>query len=158
MSANELAEFGSLLLTAPTILLALFVVWNYGPRAREAVQNMVNNWGPKFLGNQVKVRPVTDTDFLVAGIVVGFIGAAFDNIYWGIAWTSAFLDLPTESFWFSNGVWANIPFRQLSGIAAAIFHLWPVRNNKHGNNRYFNALAYVTIIAGVLLVVHKLLF
>lgn len=105
---NSWLELLSLALTIPTLFLAGLVVWRYFPSIR------------KLIRAKGRVQP---RDLLISGIVISFMGAIADNIYWGIAWTCAYFDLPQKSWWFANGIWSNVPFRQGAGIIAAFLHL-----------------------------------
>lgn len=120
LDVNEWAELVSLSLTVPTVLLAALVLYYYSPRAAIAIHKVARG------------EPVNEVDYLVIGIVIGFTGGILDNIWWGIAWGTKFFDLAIHAWWFDNGVFSNIPFRQSAGIFAALYHLWPViRNGSH---------------------------
>lgn len=108
---NEWAQYVSLCLTLPTIVLSLLVVARYGPRGWRAVKAM-------------RRRKPTEVELLITGISVGFIGSVVDNLYWGLAWGSDFLNLDVRDTLFDMGVWSNIPFRQVTGSIAAVLHLW----------------------------------
>ena len=60
---------------------------------------------------------------LILGIVIGFAGSFFDNLYWGFAWGAEALGHSTRDWWFSHGVWSNLPFRQGAGILAGACHV-----------------------------------
>lgn len=141
----DFAEFVSLCLTAPTILLAWLVVWNYWPRAKAAIQTMRRG------------EHTTEVDLLVVGIAAAFIGGMLDNIYWGITWTTEFLGHPSRDAWFAHGAMSNIPFRQLTGIGAAILHLWPVVVGRKRRNRYITWVAVATLITSVALISERFL-
>ena len=143
MDLTDIAEFISLALTVPTIYLAYRVLKAYGPRAMDGVRHLMRR------------ESVTETDFLVIGITVGFIGAIADNTYWGIAWGAEFLELESTEWWFSNGVWSNIPFRQTAGIAAAIFHLWPVIKGEREGYTLLDKVACMTFAASLILIANR---
>ena len=110
-----IGEYVSLVLTVPTVTLALLVLKHYGPRAKVALRKVRD---PKEKLNEI--------DYLVLGIFFGFCGSMLDNVYWGVSWTAAFLGLPFKDTLFAFGTIPNIPFRQLAGTVAAILHLIPV--------------------------------
>ena len=115
MIIKDTAEIISLVLTVPTLAFAIWVVCIYGPKigiAQDVWQGLKTGKG------------LNEKQLLLGGICIGFIGAFIDNLYWGIAWGSEFLNLELASFWFSNGVYPNIFFRQGCGILAATMHLY----------------------------------
>jgi hypothetical protein len=107
MELVKIAELISLSLTVPTIVLALSVVWIWGPAAIKA-------W---FLD-----LPSAHSWFIL-GVATGFTGGIFDNLYWGFPWLYEYLDYPTARYFMEHGVYFNIPFRQGLGIFAAYCHL-----------------------------------
>lgn len=119
MEISNAAEAISLALTAPTLYLARRTIAKFWRLA----------WGT--LATPANQR--TDYQWLILGIVVGFLGALLDNLYWGIAWTASYIDSPATAFWFEHGVFANVPFRQLAGIAAGYCHV--ISAEKHYHNR-----------------------
>lgn len=141
MDLTENAQLVSLALTLPTVALAAAVVRTYYARMRVAVRHILG-----------KEQVVSETDFLVTGIVIAFVGAILDNSFWFVAWTAAFVDLPIKDDLFAYGVWANIPFRQTMGIVAALFHLWPVIGAPNISNGKGRVLAYSTIALALILV------
>lgn len=108
-TAQDTAEVLSLALTVPTILLALVVVFVW---AKETI---------KAFGIPAKER--TSAQWLIIGVAVSFIGMVLDNSYWGAAWTASFEEWGCTGSLFESGVFANIPFRQGTGIFAAYCHL-----------------------------------
>jgi len=122
------AELISLVLTIPTLVFAVWVVVIFAPRHF----NLKDVWKALKTG-----EGVSDTQLLLAGICVGFIGAFVDNFYWGIAWGSDFLKRPETDFWFGNGVYPNIFFRQGAGVLAASLHIFAaIRFSKKGQWGY----------------------
>ena len=107
MTIHQLAEGLSLALTAPTIILSLAVVVIWRRKAFESLRNC----------NRTPVQ------WLILGVAVSFTGSALDNIYWGIAWSSSYLEHPARDELFRAGVYFNIPFRQIAGVIAAFCHL-----------------------------------
>jgi len=94
------------------------------------------------------------------GVVVHFTGSFWDNTFWGYTWDLKYKGDPAYLEWFKNGVWANIPFRQLAtsvagycyvrgsylflGIPLGTFHLRLLLSLTIG-------ITYVTIIAPAML-------
>ena len=64
----------------------------------------------------------SDMQWFVVGVVLGFTGDGFDNIYWGAAWSWNFITYGEPNVLFEMGAASNIPFRQGAGIAAALCH------------------------------------
>lgn len=104
---HSTAELVSLALTVPTILLAIGVVYLWGPAARRAWSN----------------RPLTADGWFIVGVVVAFVGSIFDNLYWSIPWTASYIGHQGAPDLMSCGVYFNIFSRQLAGIVAACCHL-----------------------------------
>ena len=101
------AELLSLALTFPTILLAVGVVYMWGPAAKEAI----------------KAGNFTADGWFIVGVVTAFIGSTFDNLWWFIPWTSSFLGLEFTNELMHAGVFFNVILRQAAGIFAAYCHL-----------------------------------
>lgn len=108
---QDLIEFISLTLTVPTLALSLWVLVVFGPQSLKTLSTLLRGSRP------------TSAELLVMGISIGFLGAFFDNAYWGLAWASDFFKLDNRDTLFEFGAWSNIPFRQVAGIAAATLHL-----------------------------------
>lgn len=101
------AEAVSLALTPPTIIGAVAVVWVWLPRCLKRTRN-----------------PPAATDWIMLGVTVSFVGACFDNAFWGVAWSDAyFAESGNGPFLFAIGVLFNVPFRQIAGCIAAYAHL-----------------------------------
>lgn len=111
MSATDLAEWVSLALTIPTLVLSAWVVFAYRPDAHQAIQSIATG------------RVPWRVQLLILGIVIGFAGSFFDNLYWGLAWGAEAIGHSSRDAWFENGVWSNLPFRQGAGIVAGICHV-----------------------------------
>jgi len=114
MTATDVAEWVSLALTAPTLVLCAWVVKEYG---REAIE------GVRLARRGVFSR----SHLLVVGIAIGFAGSFMDNLYWGFAWSAEAVSHPSRDWWFANGVWSNLPFRQGAGILAGVAHVLAAR-------------------------------
>lgn len=65
----------------------------------------------------------TEVNWFVLGVVIGFGGGIVDNVYWGFAWFAELVSHPYRDALFDNGVYANLIFRQLATIAAAVCHI-----------------------------------
>ena len=143
--AVNIAEFVSTLLTVPTIILAAGVIWYW---RRDAARSIF------------KKRKRDSEDWLIAGIFIGFLGAFFDNLYWGAAWSSEVVKSDWKPVLFACGVIANIPFRQLAGILAAYCHLRAFMDMRQGNGvSHLNKILLLSLVCGVaytvLLLVYK---
>lgn len=103
---NAIAELISLWLTIPFIYLALYVM---------------RDWFPHFRDWLKKHR--TSLSWFGAGVFISFFGQVGDNSYWFAAWSTYFLNWPVSQSLFSNGVFANIPFRQIAGWLSAYLHI-----------------------------------
>ena len=101
------AEFISLLLSFPTIILAIAVVYLWGP---EAVRSL-------------KSKEKKSPDFFIIGVAIGFLGQMLDNFYWTIPWSLSFIDSSETDSFMSSGVLFNIFSRQACGIIAAYCHI-----------------------------------
>lgn len=104
---NGLVTFLSLALTPPTIVAAIAVVVIWYRSAKKALE----------------AKERTEMHWLIMGVFVGFVGSVFDNAYWGIAWAADYLNHPSKDWWFQNGVFSNLPFRQIATLVAAYCHL-----------------------------------
>lgn len=60
---------------------------------------------------------------LIAGVYISFFGSMVDNSWWGVAWSLSYLEHPWEYFFFHNGVYPNIMFRQTTLIWAGLLHI-----------------------------------
>jgi len=127
---HTVAEYISLVLTIPTVILGVLVIYYYSPKAFMALTSD---------------EPMNETQMLVTGITIGFIGAVLDNMYWFLAWGSDLLELPTTEFFFTNGVFANVPFRQITGILAASFHIMPIIRAAKQRKNLFKVIGLCTI-------------
>lgn len=105
---TSFAELLSLFLTVPTIVLAAVVIYL---------------WGPKALSIARIGHPVRSADWFIIGVTIGFVGQFFDNLYWAIPWSLSYIESQHTDLFMFNGVWFNIPSRQLCGIIAAYCHI-----------------------------------
>lgn len=134
---QAVAEWLSLVLTIPTIALAVAVLILWGPRA----------FGYLKPESRSKDEREEQTRWLIVGVTVSFLGSAFDNLYWGAAWTAEYLKLPIRDTLFLKGAYSNIPFRQLAGILAAYCHLRAAFSGV--SNRLFRLVA-CSVLGGAL--------
>ncbi len=104
---HKLFELISLAATPSTILMSLFVVACWLPSALRAH----------------RAETVDARGWFIVGVTVAFLGGSIDNLYWGIAWSSSFLELEVKEQLFGAGVYSNIPARQLAGTFAAYCHI-----------------------------------
>lgn len=89
--------------------------------------------------------------WFILGVAVGFLGGLFDNFYWLIPWSCDFTRSEWREFWFSNGVYSNIPFRQLCGILAGYCHVRSAMIKRHGmdaSSRTLNRVFCCSTLAG----------
>lgn len=114
MAAIDVAEWFSLALTAPTLFLCAWVVREYRSGAVDGFK-------------LARIGIYSRSHLLVLGITIGFAGSFMDNLYWGFAWTAEAIGHPSRDWWFSHGVWSNLPFRQGAGILAGIAHVVAAR-------------------------------
>lgn len=123
MELRETAVLLSLAMTVPTLFGCVGVLWLW----RAA------SWSAWFL------RHKTETHYFILGVAIGFVGALFDNIYWGLAWAADYFNHPTRDLLFDNGALPNIFFRQLATALAAGFH---IRAAVESNSRAFRILVF----------------
>jgi len=140
MNIHRIAEMISLIMTIPTVLLAISVVYLWLPAARAAL----------------KADSRDAHQWFILGVVGGFLGSAIDNLYWFMPWTASFIG---ESAIFSqltdSGVYFNVFFRQGLGIFAAYCHIKAAEMSSIKQVQVINRLmvaAYFIGISYVLLV------
>lgn len=107
MSTHETGESISLAATIPLLWLSFIVLKIWGKEACSAL---------------IK-KEKTPVEWLLLGVAISFVGSILDNSYWFVTWALFFFGEPAAVEWFKNGVFANIPFRQVAGIAAAYCHI-----------------------------------
>ena len=84
---------------------------------------VLDEWMPSLLHRDCRTCRWTATDWLVLGICFSFAGSIGDNIWWGIAWMNRYFRESTWEWWFDNGVFSNIIFRQACKLIAGYCHL-----------------------------------
>lgn len=143
IEAHDLAELTSLALTAPTVILAIAVVWMWAPSSIAAVRNGL----------------ATGHDWFLVGVVLGFMGSSIDNLYWSLPWSASLIGHPLSETLFESGVYFNIPFRQGLGIAAAYCHLRAAEMKLNHRDFILNRLLILSYVSALLvlsfLVMHK---
>ena len=108
---HQIATWVSLTITPMTIAACCAVIYLFYPAFTHHAKEYKNK------------KLVTGTGFMIMGIVIGFIGDAFDNLWWGFAWNAHFFNSGNEEFLFENGVYNNVVFRQILTLIASAFHL-----------------------------------
>lgn len=103
LSLQQIAELTSLALTVPTLILAIFVI---------------KVWWPA-----LNINPKNAHQWFIVGVVAGFTGSFFNNLYWLFPWTASFLGMEITNQLIMFGVYFNIFFRQSLGIFAAYCHI-----------------------------------
>lgn len=137
MDPQNLAELVSLALTPATVILSLAVVYEWWPEASKIFWS-----GPK-----------NAQDWFILGVTIAFLGSAFDNIWWGIAWTFSYMEMPHKDWWFYNGVWSNIPSRQMAGTLAAYCHIRASAQYRDSENERANVWARWSLLLGAAFIV-----
>lgn len=109
MTIHDFAVLLSLGLTPLTIVGAIAVIIMF--------------WGP--FKNAVKTKERDAVSWMIIGVVVNFFGGVFDNLYWGIAWAMHYMDNGSSmtEFFFMNGTYSNVFFRQICGLVGALCHI-----------------------------------
>lgn len=130
---QHIAELISLGMTFPTIVLAAAVIYTWMPSARLAI----------------KSNSTCAQDWFIVGVVAGFTGSLFDNLYWFLPWTAAFLGHESFTTLVEYGVFFNIVFRQGLGICAAYCHLKAAELSNSANIRYVNILLVASNLIGL---------
>jgi len=130
---QHIAELISLGMTFPTIVLAAAVIYTWLPSARAAI----------------KSDCPSAQDWFIVGVVAGFTGSLFDNLYWFLPWTAAYFGHESFAPLVECGVFFNIIFRQGLGICAAYCHLKAAEISSNNNIRFVNVLLVASNLIGV---------
>lgn len=104
MHTIELLTLG---LTIPGVMLSILVLHHWYKNAIQAF----------FTKNR------DSADWMLIGVFVAFLGAVPDNIWWGVYWTLQSMSDPNAPWWQANGIFVNIPFRQIALLVAGYCHL-----------------------------------
>ena len=108
LTASNITSLG---LTVTQAALSIMVIQEYGPSAWDSV---VRWW---------RGRSLLDRDWLMIGIVLGFIFDTGDAGYWFMPWTANYYGHHWADELFAFGSVPNVLFRHLGTIAAATCHL-----------------------------------
>ncbi len=134
MNIHRIAEMISLIMTIPTVLLAVSVVYLWLPAARAAL----------------KADSRDAHQWFILGVVGGFIGSAVDNLYWFMPWTASFMG---EAAIFAkltdSGVYFNVFFRQGLGIFAAYCHIKAAEMSSIKQVQIINRLMVASYFIGI---------
>lgn len=123
-------------MTVPTVVLGAGVVYLWGPSAIRAVRK----------------GALDAQGWFIVGVVVAFIGAVLDNLYWSVPWAASYLGLEVTGALMSSGVYFNIFFRQASGILAAYCHLRAAAMSGEKSRRWINYLMALSNILACLFI------
>ena len=104
---QDLMTLISLGLTIPAVIICMGVI---------------KLWHHQYV-NYCTTKNRTPSLFLIAGVYISFCGSLVDNTWWGVAWTLDYLSHPYTDWWFENGVYSNVFFRQTALIYAGILHI-----------------------------------
>ena len=107
----DFAKVASVWMTHVQIAACAVVIWLYGPDAME--------WFRKFCR---KERP-EEMDYILLGIVLGFLGDKVDAGYWLFAWNADWFDLQSRRALFDWGPVSNLVFRNTGTTLAALCHI-----------------------------------
>ena len=134
MNIHRIAEMISLIMTIPTVLLAVSVVYLWLPAARRAL----------------KADSRDAHQWFILGVVGGFAGSAVDNAYWFLPWSASFIG---ESATFGHltefGVYFNVFFRQGLGIFAAYCHIKAAEMSSIKQVQIINRLMVASYFIGI---------
>lgn len=134
MSIHRIAEMISLIMTIPTVLLAVSVVYLWLPAARRAL----------------KADSRDAHQWFILGVVGGFAGSAVDNAYWFLPWSASFIG---EAELFQTltgaGVYFNVVFRQGLGIFAAYCHIRAAEMSTVPKVKFINRLIVASYLIGI---------
>ncbi len=107
-----------LTVTFLTLCVHLFATW--GVAFKEALKSVGGyRWWKAWKEHEIW----SAEQWLVVGIVTGFMGNALDNIYWGFVWGFKYFDSPLSDSLMEAGPLSNVLFRQGFGIWAVYCHL-----------------------------------
>lgn len=140
MDTRTFAEWLSLTLTVPTLLLSAIVLAMWLPVVALKKGDIDNS-----------------TWWLVAGVCTGFFGSILDNAYWSLAWGAVYINHNMANDLMHSGVYFNIFSRQTVGTIAAYCHLHASRTAKTKSAKILNyalmAVSIITVLSGVLLLI-----
>lgn len=129
----EFAALVSLGATVPAVTMSTYVIVEWAPKAYKSLLKQ-----PKFK---------TSGDWLILGVVLGFIGYDGDSTYWAFPWTASYLNLDSQEVLFSSGVYFNVVLRQGLGILSAFCHLKASELAKNKSKKWaFNIFSISTMV------------
>jgi hypothetical protein len=134
MSLHDWVELLSIGLTIPTLVITYLVLSTWGVSAWKAVSR----------------RGMTSECWLIVGVSLIFLSKLLDDSFWQVAWTADFLKSEGSETLIHSGVYFNIPFRQILGIAAGLCHLRSYELTVPESSSWFKTIIYTSVIAGVL--------
>ena len=135
---HQVAELLSLAITPPTIIPAVLICYLW-----------LRNSGETFTRG-----PKSAQDWFIIGVFCSFVGSAFDNAYWGVAWSASYLEADVTAALFRSGVYSNIPFRQMAGAMAGYCHIRAAYQhaNEGSGAEIANRWTIVSFIVGAVLI------
>lgn len=105
-------EFISIWWTFPAISISFLLMMRYGPRASRTLKTLrERGW-----------KAVKPSQWINIGIVLCFFGSIIDNAYWLIPWSLKYAGYEYGAL-FNDGVFVNVPFRQLPLIVGGALHI-----------------------------------
>jgi len=128
----------SLALTPATLLASVYVVLLWRRSALKALA----------------AKEKTSVHWLILGVAVGFVGAVFDNAYWGFAWSAEHYSHQSTEYWFKYGVYSNAPFRQGLSLLAAFCHIRSAYVSENKHFKIFLASCWLVTIAAFVALIY----
>jgi len=132
------ANLLQVVLTIPTILIALRVVYEWTPRAIKYLHDLM--MGVKW----------DAAAWFIVGVWTSHFAMTSDNGYWHTAWSAHITNHPATDWLMSFGPVANIPSRQLLGMFSAYCHLRSVAIQKELPLTGIHIYCVWSILLGVL--------
>lgn len=108
----DLAQLISNGMTVSLMALGFMVIYYWHGAFKEAIKTLVLQ------------KRITGRQALISGVYVSFVALMLDNAYWGVTWSLVYLEHPFGIILRDNGVYPNIPSRQVLGIFAAFLHIY----------------------------------
>ena len=136
MTIQHYAILISLALTVPLVGVSICVL---------------DEWGPSLIHEPR--RRFTATDWLVLGICLSFLGSIGDNLWWGVAWATKYLNQPNAEWWFENGVFSNVCFRQGLKLLAGYCHLRAAVETGAMSLQRLHSTVFVLVAIAVVMVI-----
>lgn len=132
---NDFIVLLSMGLTPATIISAIMVVYLF--------------WHPFVKALNTKDRSAVN--WMIIGVTVNFTGGVLDNLWWAFAWSGDYVaaDSFFRHFFFENGAYSNVIFRQGCGIIGALCH---IRSAQVAGHERVKKVAIFSAIVGLLFV------